>query len=413
MLPVILAILAGCVYGDTLRDGLSDAQLDTLATMWPLPAPPEDPTNGVADDPRAVAIGHALFFDARLSGDGNVACASCHVPELGWADGRTLGHGRSDTPRHTQGLTNVGWNRWARWDGACDSLWCQALGPLEAPAEMGATRTSVLRLLATDEALREAVTELFQEPPPPPDDARFPTHAMPGEPAWEQMTVEDRATVDLWFARVGKVLAAFERQLVARESAFDRWAEATLSGGDPSGTMSDDAIAGFGLFVGEARCVLCHSGPNLSNGEFHNVGLGPRPWLEVGDRGRAAGITALRANPFNGAGPWSDAPAHGDARIRYLSLGGEQAGQFKVPTLRNVAVTAPYMHAGHFDTLDEVLDFYVGDAAEQPAMGHRDEVITARLNEGQRAQLSAFLEALTAPVPEAWSVAPSSPRWEP
>ena len=410
---MIAAVLLACVHGGAVGDRLSEVDRDTLATMWPLPAPPDDPTNAVADDPRAVAIGHALFFDRRLSADGQASCASCHDPELGWADGRVLGRALDAPPRHTPGLTNVAWNRWTRWDGACDSLWCQALGPLEATAEMGSARTSVVRLLATDDALREAVTELFREPPPPPDDTRFPAATKPGDEAWEQMTVEDRTTVDRWFSRVGKLLSAYQRQLASRDSAFDRWAEATLTGSDATGTMSDDAIAGFELFVGEARCVLCHSGPNLSNGEFHNVGLGPRPWLDVEDRGRADGIVALRTNPFNGAGVWSDDPEQGEARIRYLSLGGEQAGQFKVPTLRNVALTAPYMHGGHFDTLDAVLDFYVGDAAEAPALGHRDEVITARLDAGQRAQLRAFLETLTAPVPEAWAVAPDGPRWAP
>jgi len=125
-------------------------ELRMLRTMWPLPAVPVDPTNAVADNPWAAQLGQFLFFDENLSGNNEVSCATCHDPEQGFGDGERLSTGVSTTGRHAQSLWNIGFNRWFFWDGRCDNMWCQAIGPIEASTEMAGDRTAIAHYLANN-----------------------------------------------------------------------------------------------------------------------------------------------------------------------------------------------------------------------------------------------------------------------
>jgi cytochrome c peroxidase len=317
--------------------------------------PPPDPSNRFADDPRAAALGHALFFDTRLSANGSVSCASCHQPRKGFQDGRPRGQGLGTTPRRTMALVGAAWQTWLFWDGRKDSLWSQALGPIANPREQGLDRRAVARVVA--EHYRGRYEAVFG-----------PVRG-----------------VDRVFANVGKAIEAYERTLRLAPARFDEYVAGT------TGALSAQEVEGLRLFIGEAHCINCHSGPFFTNGEFHNTGI-PQ---SGNDLGRAAGIAELRADEFNCLGRFSDAPA-GSCAVEFLPTASRRLrGAFKPASLRNVTRDAPYMHAGQFRTLDEVLRHY--RSAPEARVG-RSELHPLHLDDERLDALRAFLGTLESPV---------------
>ncbi|MEL6182833.1 MAG: cytochrome-c peroxidase, partial [Myxococcota bacterium] len=154
-------------------------ELALMGSLSPVPELPPSPTNAVADDERAARLGQTLFFDQRLSSEGTVSCASCHVPALYFTDGRKRGFGVDETERHVPTVMGVQWQPFLFWDGRADSVWSQALGPLEAEKEHGLTRVSVARKVYTHH--REAYEALFGPMPSLEDHERFPEDARPVE----------------------------------------------------------------------------------------------------------------------------------------------------------------------------------------------------------------------------------------
>jgi len=427
----LLALLGGCT-DDPLPTADSDAGDPTALTrqealllrqFWPLPAVPPDPTNAVADDPWAQHFGRYLFFEERFSSTGTVSCASCHDPELGWADGLRVSETLAPTPRHAPTIVNASYQRWQFWDGRCDTQWCQASKPFEDPREMGSDRVAVVRVVFEDPRMHEAYVDLFGELPDL-DDPRFPEHARPrpGVPedplhqAWIDMAPEDRDAIDHAYANLSKAIAAFERQIVSRDSPFDRWAQAVLLGdADGQDAISDQAKIGYKHFVGDGLCMSCHSGPAFSNLDFHNVGLGTRDWLDnAEDTGRVQGILAVRNDRFNGVGPHSDDPEFGAIKLDHLVITPEQQGQFKTPGLRDVTLTAPYQHGGHMDTLEDVIRNYIVQA-ETPPQGHAEELLALiTMTEQDIPAVVAFLQALEgAPLDAELLTPPDDPRYVP
>ncbi|MEM9555214.1 MAG: cytochrome c peroxidase [Acidobacteriota bacterium] len=409
-----------------LGSPLTAGERRQLLSLSPVPPPPPDPSNRWADDPRAVALGERLFFDAGLSGGSGLggdsglaglaarSCASCHDPTKGWSDGKPVADDGIRFPRNVPTLWNSAHSRWFTWDGRADSAWAQALGPLENPREMAGDRVSIVRHLAADPGLRGAYEELFGSLPPldargSDGRARFPHAARPvaDDPtdplhrAWAAMSPDDRQLVDDAFVRVGKALAAYQRTLVTPEAPFDRWVEALReveSGGEPptEPVLSASAVRGARLFVGRGQCTLCHSGPTFSDGEFHDVGIALGAGGRI-DPGRYGGIVALLQSPFSRVGRFSDAP-ESLAPVRFLQLRTEQMGQFKTPTLRQLADTAPYMHDGRFATLTEVVTFY-STREGAAVLGHPTTLLQPLdLDGGEIADLVAFLESLSAKV---------------
>jgi len=394
-------------------DGFTADEVRAVLTLSPLPALPPDPTNRVADDPRAARLGQFVFFDPRFSGDGKVSCATCHQPERAFTDGKHLADaGRAARPgaatntgadprpaleRHTPSLVNVAYNRWFFWDGRADSLWSQPLHPLEEPREHATTRLAIAHAVHDDPELKRAYEELFGPLPALADARRFPLNGKPGEPAYDAMDAADRQAVDRVFADVGKAIAAYERRLVARSSPFDDFVAGVRAGDlERQRALDPAARAGLRLFVGAARCILCHSGPTFSDREFHDNRV---PTLDGGPRrdpGRHRGMATVLADPFNGAGAFSDAP-DGPARdkLHYLPRATDHWSEFKTPSLRNVALTAPYMHQGQLATLDDVLAYY--NTLERAVPSHSPErtLIALHLQPEQLAALRAFLESLT------------------
>ena len=353
-----------------------------------LPAVPADPSNRVADDPRAAALGHRLFFDQRLSANGKVACASCHAPDKLFQDGTPLAKGVGTTDRRTMSIIGTAHSPWQFWDGRKDSQWAQALGPLESAVEHGGDRTQYVHLLARDyRADYEAVFGKL------PDLSGLPAHAGPvqdagARAAWEALPKERREQVSGAFANLGKAIAAYERRIEPGASRFDTYAQAALAGDRETmqRTLTRDEVAGLKLFLGKAQCVQCHGGPLFTNNAFHNTGV---PQAAAPDTGRLAGSSKVLQDEFNCLGPFSDARPQQCGELRFVDAGGaRQMRQFRVPSLRNVAQRAPYMHAGQFATLKEVLQHY--NRAPAAPQG-QSELKPLRLSDGEIDQLAAFL----------------------
>lgn len=396
---LLLALLAALALAAACgaRPTWSEADRATLRSLWleNLPPLPPDLSNAAADDPRAAGLGRALFFDARLSGDGSIACATCHQPELAFTDGKPLAQGMGAFTRNTMPLAGASYSQWFTWDGKADSQWMQALLPLENQAEHGTNRMAVAHLVA--QVYAAEYEAIFGPLPPLADGARFPARAGPfadaaGQAAWQAMAAEDRAAANRVFANVGKALAAYERTLLPAPSRFDLYVSA-LEGGEAGQThLNKDEVAGLRLFMGKARCTECHNGPLFTNFEFHNTAVPPVAGLPV-DRGRAAALDSLTASEFNCQGPYSDAAPEACGGLRFLKAEGETLeGGFRTPTLRDLALTAPYMHAGQFAALADVLRHYNEGGLE--LLGH-NELSPLGLNDRELAQLEAFLLTLS------------------
>lgn len=337
----------------------------SLSELEPLPA---DPTNRVADDPRAAAFGHRLFFDRRLSSNGQVSCATCHMPDREFQDSKALATGVGTTNRRTMPVAGTAYAPFLFWDGRKDSLWAQALGPLESPVEHGGDREQYAKVIATD--YRAEYEEIFGPMP----------------------ELGSREAATAVFVNVGKSIAAYERRLQYGPSRFDRYVAALMkSGRAPKNILTSDEIAGLELFIGKANCTQCHNGPLFTNNEFHNTGVAARAELPA-DSGRMAGAKNVIADEFNCRSRWSDAPGN-CPELDFIATGArEQERAFKVPSLRNVAERAPYMHGGQIATLQDVVDHY-NRAPVAPA-GHT-ELKPLNLNPMELRQLAAFLRTLS------------------
>ena len=214
------------------------------------------------------------------------------------------------------------------------------------------------------------------------------------------MSEQDREAVNRIFANLGKAIAAYERKLVSRRSPFDRFAEGLATGDVErmNAALSPSAQRGLELFISpRAGCTLCHNGPNFSDGEFHSIGVPPAGGGLPTDPGRYVGVEVLRRDPFNALGSFSDAPDGSTAaRTGSIANGPHNWGNFKTPTLRNVARTAPYMHQGQFATLDEVLHYYSTLEGAVQLDHHQEQILKPlQLSEQEREDLRAFLESLT------------------
>ncbi|MFG6432215.1 cytochrome-c peroxidase [Roseateles sp. LYH14W] len=418
LLAALAALLSAAVLGpwaaaDTA--GWTAAERATLASLHlgKLAPPPADPSNAVERRAEAAALGKRLFFDARLSANGKVSCASCHAPERGFQDGRPLGEGIATGSRRTMPVAGAAHASWFFWDGRKDSLWSQALGPLEDAAEHGANRVQLVRLLAS--AYRPEYEAVFGPLPPMAGlpEAASPLGTAAEREAWARLPAGQQAQVDRAFANLGKAIAAYERRLMPGENRLDRYI-AAVSGRVADGWAQDEAalsaqeVRGLRLFIGEAQCVSCHAGPLLTDQHFHNTGVPQRNPLQP-DRGRAPAIARVQADPFNCLGAFSDAPPESCQELRFIAdTDPHMAGAFKTPGLRNAAERAPYMHAGQIATLEQVIAHYV--AAPQAAVGH-SELARPGQRHGERrpialtapeaADLVALLRSLSGPICEA------------
>jgi cytochrome c peroxidase len=201
-----------------------------------LPEPSYPPGN--RPSPRKQALGKQLFFDPRLSASGQISCASCHDPDLSWADGRTVafGHDRSAGRRNAPSIMNAAYNTSHFWDGRAASLEQQASSPIVDPIEMNADAGKMVARLNAIGEYRKEFKEVFGA---------------------DSITLPD----------IARAIADFERTLRGGRSRFD----AFLKG--KTDALSDSAVRGLHLFRTSARCLNCHNGPNFTDGQFHDLGL--------------------------------------------------------------------------------------------------------------------------------------------
>lgn len=378
----LLALAGAAGQAASLLDFSADEIPRILAHgPWPA-APAPDPGNALSGRPAAITLGRRLFFEPRLSADGALACASCHLPQRDFSDGRPRAAGRSlaggpanqALDRHTPSLLNTAQQRWWGWDGAFDSLWSQALHPLLHPREMAGDPQRIASLLRGDASL-----------------ACLWRRAQGGPPADDPQAL---------LVPLAKALGAYVATLQSGPTPFDRFRDA-LARGDRVAAARYPLAAqrGLRLFIGRGRCSLCHAGPLFSNGEFGDIGAAFFARPGVVDPGRHGGIAALLANPHNLLGPHADPapPGRPDpaTKTRHVLAQQRNFGEFKVPGLRNVARTAPYLHDGQKPTLDAVLDHY---ATLSPDRLHADgeQILQPLLLQGSdRADLLAFLRSLS------------------
>ncbi len=310
--------------------------------VWLLGKAPDAAANPVT--PAKVALGKALFFDPRLSGNGTVSCASCHNPALGWSDGLKTGVGINGTVlgRATPTIVNVAYNTQLMWDGRKKSLEDQALGPMKTPEEMKTDFAATVQMLGSV----DGYVALFKK-------------AFPGEPIGEET--------------IARAIAAFERTVVSKDSRFDRW----LAGDRKAITPQE--YRGYQVFndPGRGTCAKCHGGPNFTDNGYHNIGL----------------------KPVEGA------PDEGRFKVKAIA---SMKGAFKTPTLRDVALTAPYFHDGSAATLTEVVEHYNRGGDDKSNLSK--DMRALNLSSAEKEDLVAFLMSLNGrPVAVAIPALPQSP----
>jgi cytochrome c peroxidase len=317
----VRTLALSCVLGGLASTAITAAQENKGS--FKLPAEIPTPANNRLT-PEREDLGKQLFFEPRLSGSNSISCASCHNPALGWSDAlpTAKGNAMKVLGRATPSIANAAYNDLQMWDGRFRSLEEQALGPIQAPAEMNGSMAQIIpELKALPEYTRE-----FER-------------AYPGE----GITPET----------IAKAIASFERTVILRHSPFDQWI-----GGDQT-AIGPSAKRGFELFVGKANCVACHQPPNFTDQGFHNIGLKGNQ-----DEGRFARMPIKASR-----------------------------GAFKTPTLRNVELTAPYMHNGAYRTLAEVVEHYDRGGDEKDNLDPNMKPLGLTPNERQ--DLIAFMQSLT------------------
>lgn len=369
---------------------------DRARQLSPLPPPPTDPSNALSDNVQAARFGHRLFFDPRLSPKG-VACATCHLPERGFTDGLPVANTLAPLHRNTMTIFNVGYYRWLTWDGARDSLWHQAVGPLESPAEMDSSRLYVVRAV-----MRHYGRDLAQLVVLPAGWealwATLPDSGKPGEATFDALPATQQEAVNRVFSSILKLIAAYERKVVSAPAPFDRFVA-----GDPA-ALPLAAQRGFQHFI-RLRCPTCHTTPLFSDDEFHNLAL---PSVPQADQGRAEALPRLQHSLFRGTGPYADgAPV---VRAEDYRVGQALVGSFRTPSLRELSTTAPYGHNGAIATLEDWLEHYERVTTTPPSdtVGRLDPaLLPITLAPQERQELAAFLLALSSTGTSEWVQKPT------
>ena len=323
----------------------ASVEFKELGLLPPIPYPEAQPHNQAIYN-----LGYRLFHDGTLSASGQIACASCHDPDLGWADGRrvSFGHNRQAGMRNAPTIENAGFLSYLFWDGRATSLEQQALMPIQDPKEMHSSLPELITRLTKNNQYKRWFNESFGS---------------------EEITVE----------RIAKALATFQRKIVSRRSNFDYFLLSQQQT-DPkikavyNQRMSDKAIWGLHLFRTKARCINCHNGPLFTDGKFHNLGL---TWY--GRKYQDLGRYNITNNPSD-------------------------VGKFKTPGLRGVMNTKPWMHNGLFADMTGIINIY--NAGGVPVKKDPNDPLSPvtspllqplSLTADEIDALIAFLQSITAP----------------
>jgi cytochrome c peroxidase len=335
LLLASLASVCGCNEGSSARPTGAAAAIVLPLGLPPVPIPADNPPTA-----SSIVLGRRLFYDANLSKDNSISCSSCHDPQRGFADPRerSIGVGGSTGLRHAPSLLNAAYFPLLFWDGRAASLEAQVGVPMADPLEMNQAHKAALAKLRSDPSYKRLFRNAFGS---------------------DQITMK----------RVENALASFERTLLSGNSPFDQY---QYQGRKDA--LSGAQIRGLAAFEDPRRgnCASCHTiSPKyalFTDGEFHNTGEG------VGDN--------------------EDSLDPGRYRVTRLE---KDRGSFLTPSLRNVALTAPYMHDGKLKTLKDVVDFYAGKGNSNPYLDER--IARIELSGQERSDLVEFLKSLTGEMP--------------
>ena len=349
----ILLALSSSAYAGSKNDAT-----DTRLGLPPLPTVTNQSLNE-----ELIPLGKRVFFDTRFSADGKISCGKCHLPESAFNDGRThsIGHNGAVGTRNTPSLLNVAYSDTLFWDGRATNLETQALAPLTNPIEHALTSTAAIAEIARgDDAYSQDFSKSFNVQP-------------------SQITGE----------MVGQALAAYERTLITGNSPFDR-----SEYGHDAHALSEAAARGLELFRGRAKCVACHligsSSALFTDGQFH-LSPGGIPSSVTTHLASLARKAVEVANDRSQLERLVTTDAEIAALGRFIvTRAPTDIGKFRTPSLRNVALTAPYMHDGSVKTLEEAVDaelYSRTTAANYPIA----------LTVSERQDLVEFLKSLTSP----------------
>jgi cytochrome c peroxidase len=371
-LVAFVSLVTFAAFATETEVAFTPDEAQRILTFGPWPPPfARDPSNRVSGDPAAIDLGRRLFADAPLSPNGYIACVTCHQTDRAWTDGISRAHAMGPLERNTPSVANAWLNRWFGWGGAADSLWAASLRPLLDANEIGTTPQRVVDRFRLNDDLACRYRRVF---------GRAPDHAD-----------------EVLLVNIAKAIAAFQETLTTGRTLFDEFRDA-LARGDRRAMAAYPAAAqrGLKIFVGRGNCFFCHSGPAFTNGEFHDAGVPFFIARGKADPGRYEGIRALHSSRFNLLGPHNDDPARSTTtKTRHVEVAPRHWGEFKTPSLRNVAVTAPYMHNGSIATLRDVVRHY-SDLNEERLHADGERILRRlRLSERETDDLVAFLESLT------------------
>jgi len=301
--------------------------------------------------PEKIELGRMLFFDRRLSGDGTMSCATCHIPEMGFSDGLaiSLNYPTTRNWRNSPTLINVAFSRYLFHDGRAETLEDQALFPMMSAFEMNQNLDFV------EEEIRSV-------------------------PEYLERFRNAFGTDDITRERIAMAIAAFERTIISRNAPLDIYLD-----GDRE-ALSPEASRGYEIFMSKGKCIECHYGLNLIDDKFHALYVPENPDLEADPRVAATRRFVAKVYHYEDFRNLKEDPG------RYLITKDEKDWRaFKTPTLRDIAKTGPYMHNGIFKTLDEVIDFF--DQGGGPGNSALQQL---HLTEAEKHALKAFMvEALS------------------
>lgn len=358
---------------------------------WP-PVSKKDESNRFSQQEEAIELGRQLFFDRRLSLNNTSSCADCHQPNLAFQDGVALNAALAPLHRNTTSLLNLANRPWYGWGGEHDNLWSQSIRPMLATAEMNTDLTTLRETLSQDRFFQCAFLQTTG------------------------LKIAELDPQDL-LVTIGKLLASYQETIQSGKSRFDLFREQLIgSKNSPpppkNALLTTEEQAGLKIFIGEGRCTFCHSGANFSNGEFGDIGVSFFTAIGI-DKGRYDGIKALRTDPYSLLGRYNDVTKNSNnvkekgnietipinaLRTSHLQLLHRNWGEFKVPSLRNVGQTAPYMHNGSIGSLMEVIHFY--SELDEERLHADGEKILRPLNLApiEKDSLQAFLLSLSGPI---------------
>lgn len=327
---ILLPLLAGSSYWHPYRPEYIDVPI-AMEVPSNFPKLAYD-TSSNPPTQKGVELGKKLFYDGRLSSDGLISCAFCHIQEHAFTHhGHTVSHGVNDKAgtRNATPIQNLAFQQSFMWDGAADHLELQPIIPLTSTIEMDASLGDVVAMMKADASYAKLFRKAFKN----------------GAVDTENML---------------KALSQFMAVMVSSNSRFDKFRR-----NEPGGVLDAEELQGYQLF--NSKCATCHATDLMTDGSFRNNGLPPNP--KINDMGRY-GITRLDADRY----------------------------RFKVPSLRNVEKTAPYMHDGRFGTLEAVMDHYTSGMADSPSLdpqlksGNKPGILLSSI---EKAQIVSFLKTLT------------------